>query len=165
MNIAEKALELACPACGAEPRGECHRIDGHVMPQPHSARRNLVLGIKPRNRRDDVNPSTGSNPAFRGIRTGSRRYKPKESLTRRPFSQVIRRKTVGLLFLSAQCAQNVPIRTKQDAPERRCNPEMGRPATGNPKFTSSCETVCECRNLGEMVYIPLRHGIHPVAEL
>jgi len=54
MNVSEKALEFACPACLAEPREECHRIDGYVMSQPHSVRTNLVLGIKPRNRREDV---------------------------------------------------------------------------------------------------------------
>jgi hypothetical protein len=55
MNVSEKALELTCPVCNAKPREECHRIDGHVLSQSHSARRNLVLGIKPRNRREDVN--------------------------------------------------------------------------------------------------------------
>ena len=55
MNVNEKALYLACPVCDAKPREECHRTDGHVMPEPHSARKHLVLGIKPRNRREDVN--------------------------------------------------------------------------------------------------------------
>ena len=55
MNVIEKSLEFACPVCNAQPREDCHRIDGVAMPQSHSSRRNLVLGIKPRNRQEDVN--------------------------------------------------------------------------------------------------------------
>jgi hypothetical protein len=55
MNVKEKALVLDCPVCGAKPREECHRIDGRKMCEPHSDRRNLVLGVKPRNRREEVN--------------------------------------------------------------------------------------------------------------
>jgi hypothetical protein len=57
MNVTEMALDLVCPVCDAKPREECHRIDGHAMPQPHSARKNLVLGIKHRTRSDDVKQS------------------------------------------------------------------------------------------------------------
>jgi hypothetical protein len=55
MNVVEKSLDFECPICNAKPRQKCHRIDGHVMPQSHSARRNLVLGIKHRTRHEDVN--------------------------------------------------------------------------------------------------------------
>ena len=55
MNVVEKSLDFECPVCGAKPREECRRIDGHTMPQSHSARRNLVLGIKHRTRSEDVN--------------------------------------------------------------------------------------------------------------
>jgi len=55
MNVIEKALEFVCPVCDAQPREECHRIDGVTMPHSHTARRNLVLGVRPRNRREDVN--------------------------------------------------------------------------------------------------------------
>ena len=54
MHVNKKALELMCPVCDAKPREECHRTDGHVMPEPHSARKHLVLGIKPRNRRNEI---------------------------------------------------------------------------------------------------------------
>jgi hypothetical protein len=54
MTTHERALELVCPVCGAQPREECHRIDGHMMSAPHTDRRNLVLGVKARNRRDDI---------------------------------------------------------------------------------------------------------------
>jgi len=54
MNVNERALEFVCPVCGAPPREECHRLDGHTMCEPHSDRRNLVLGIKRRSRREDV---------------------------------------------------------------------------------------------------------------
>jgi hypothetical protein len=53
----DKALEFVCPVCAAQPREECHRIDGHMMAEPHSDRRNLVLGVKPRSRRDDIRQS------------------------------------------------------------------------------------------------------------
>ena len=59
MDVKEKALDLGCPVCGAKPREECHRIDGHKMNEPHTDRRNLVLGIKPRNKREDVNKIEG----------------------------------------------------------------------------------------------------------
>ena len=54
MNAIEKSLDFECPVCNAKPRQECHRIDGHTMPQSHSARRNLVLGIKHHTRSEDV---------------------------------------------------------------------------------------------------------------
>ena len=54
MNVVEKSLDFECPACGAKRREECRRIDGHTMPQSHSARRNLVLGIKYHIRGEDV---------------------------------------------------------------------------------------------------------------
>ena len=57
MTAHEKALEFVCPVCGAQPREECHRIDGHTMAASHSDRRNLVLGVKPRNRRDEMRQS------------------------------------------------------------------------------------------------------------
>jgi hypothetical protein len=62
MNVSEKSLEFECPVCNAKPREECHRIDGYAMPQPHSARRNLVLGIKHRTRREDVNQGVARIP-------------------------------------------------------------------------------------------------------
>ena len=55
MNMTEKSLDFECPVCNAKPREECDSIDGHTMPQSHSARRNLVLGIRYRTRREDVN--------------------------------------------------------------------------------------------------------------
>ena len=55
MNVTEKSLGFECPVCNARPREECHRIDGHMMPLSHSAHRNLVLGIKHRTRREEVN--------------------------------------------------------------------------------------------------------------
>ena len=55
MKVNEKAMELACPVCDAKAREKCHPTDGHVMPEPHSARKHLVLGIKPRNRREEIN--------------------------------------------------------------------------------------------------------------
>jgi len=54
MTVNEKALEFVCPVCNAKPREECVRTDGHTMCEPHSARKNLVLGVKPRNRREDI---------------------------------------------------------------------------------------------------------------
>jgi hypothetical protein len=54
MTAHEKALEFVCPVYGAQPREECHRIDAHTMAAPHSDRRNLVLGVKPRSRRNDI---------------------------------------------------------------------------------------------------------------
>jgi hypothetical protein len=54
MNVIEKSLDFECPVCNARPREECHRIDGHVMPLSHSARRNLVFGVKHRTRREEV---------------------------------------------------------------------------------------------------------------
>jgi hypothetical protein len=54
MNVAEKSLDFECPICNAKPREECHRIDGHVMPQSHNARRNLIWGIKHRTRHEEV---------------------------------------------------------------------------------------------------------------
>jgi hypothetical protein len=53
-GLHDKALEFDCPVCDAKPREECHRVDGHVMPLSHSARRNLVLGIKHPTRREEV---------------------------------------------------------------------------------------------------------------
>ena len=67
MNVTEKSLDFECPVCNAKPREECHRIDGHTMPQSHSARRNLVLGIKHRTRREDVNQAIA-----RVIRNGTK---------------------------------------------------------------------------------------------
>ena len=57
MTAHEKALEFVCPVCGAQPREECQRIDGHMMAEPHSDRRNLVLGVKPHNRRHEMRQS------------------------------------------------------------------------------------------------------------
>jgi hypothetical protein len=57
MTAHEKALEFVCPVCDAQPREECHRIDGHMMAEPHSDRRNLVLGVNPRNRREEMRQS------------------------------------------------------------------------------------------------------------
>ena len=57
MTAHEKALEFVCPVCGAQPQEECHRIDGHMMGEPHSDRRNFVLGVKPRSRRDGIKQS------------------------------------------------------------------------------------------------------------
>ena len=53
MTAHEKALEFVCPVCDAQPREECHRIDGHMMAEPHSDRRNLVLGVKSQPQRGD----------------------------------------------------------------------------------------------------------------
>ena len=55
MTVNEKALDFGCPVCNAKPREECVRIDGHTMCEPHRTRKNLILGIKPRNRREDIN--------------------------------------------------------------------------------------------------------------
>jgi hypothetical protein len=57
MTTHEKALDFVCPVCGAAPREECHRIDGHTMAVPHSDRRYLVLGVNPRNRREEMKQS------------------------------------------------------------------------------------------------------------
>jgi len=61
-GLYDKALEFDCPVCNAKPREECQRIDGHAMPQSHSARRNLVLGVKHRTRREDVNQAVARIP-------------------------------------------------------------------------------------------------------
>jgi hypothetical protein len=45
MTAHEKALEFVCPVCGAQPREECHRIDGHMMAEQHRDRRNLVRAL------------------------------------------------------------------------------------------------------------------------
>jgi len=55
MTVNEKALEFACPVCAAKPREQCIRTDGRTMSEPHSPRKNLVLGVEPRNRREDIN--------------------------------------------------------------------------------------------------------------
>jgi hypothetical protein len=55
MTVNETALDFVCPVCNAKPREECVRLDGHTMCEPHKARKNLILGVKPRNRREDIN--------------------------------------------------------------------------------------------------------------
>jgi hypothetical protein len=43
--ITVSALAFKCPACGAHPNSPCNRIDGVVMPTPHSKRKELALGV------------------------------------------------------------------------------------------------------------------------
>ena len=59
MDVKERALFLDCPVCGAKPREGCHRIDGRPMTEPHSDRRNLVMGIRPIDNQQEVSQIEG----------------------------------------------------------------------------------------------------------
>ena len=42
----ENPLSHTCPVCGALPNEPCIRMNGTLMPGPHSKRKYLALGIK-----------------------------------------------------------------------------------------------------------------------
>jgi len=45
-------IRFTCPICGALPDDPCIRIDGTLMPGPHSGRKSLPPGTKPVPRQD-----------------------------------------------------------------------------------------------------------------
>jgi hypothetical protein len=42
----DNPLSHICPVCGALPNDPCIRMNGTLMPGPHSKRKHLALGIK-----------------------------------------------------------------------------------------------------------------------
>ena len=46
------ALNFKCPVCGALPNGPCFRMDGTLMPGPHSQRSARAMGIVDMTRAD-----------------------------------------------------------------------------------------------------------------
>jgi hypothetical protein len=55
MNLKTAALEVMCPACGAQPKEPCLRINGAVMPEPHTKRKTLALAQQIPNPHGDPN--------------------------------------------------------------------------------------------------------------
>ena len=45
-------MTLKCPACGALPNTPCVRINGTLLPGPHSKRKELALGLNLTSRSD-----------------------------------------------------------------------------------------------------------------
>jgi len=40
-------MDFPCPVCTAAANQQCVRLNGTTMPEPHSKRKHLAMGIKP----------------------------------------------------------------------------------------------------------------------
>ncbi len=52
LNMAD-TISFKCPTCGALPNDPCIRINGTLLPGPHSERKALARGVKPSHRPED----------------------------------------------------------------------------------------------------------------
>jgi hypothetical protein len=57
MNLKTAVLEVECPACGAQPKEPCLKINGTPMAEPHSKRKALALALRTPKPQDDANQS------------------------------------------------------------------------------------------------------------